>query len=101
MQIPTIDEARRISSKKYEANVYEWKNILTDYIANSISTAMTDGKYRCLVNLTGYIQDEAFHEAFDTITNSLEQQGYDICYTISDKEIEEICICENIRISWY
>lgn len=101
MRILPIDEARRISSSKYEANVHEWKENITDRIATVMSAAIVDGKFRCNVDFTSYIQDEAFHEALDEITNSLEQQGYDIRYTISNKEIDEICICENIRISWY
>jgi len=100
MRIPTIDEARRISSGKYETNVHEWKETITDRIAMAISAVMVDGKFRCKVDFTSYVQDEAFHEALDEITNSLEQQGYDVCYTISNQEIDEICICENIRISW-
>lgn len=101
MRILPIDEARRISSGRYEANKHEWKENITDRIATIMSAAITDGKFRCKVDFTSYIQDEAFYEALDEVTNSLEQQGYDVCYTISDKEVDEICICENIRISWY
>lgn len=101
MEILSIDEARRISSGRYEANVHEWKGIITDRIAMAISAATVDGKFRCRIDFTSYIQDGAFHEALDEITNSLEQQGYDVCYTLSDKQVDEICICENIRISWY
>lgn len=101
MRILPIDEARRISSGRYEANKHEWKENITDRIAMAISAATVDGKFRCKVDFTSYVQDEAFHEALDEITNTLEQQGYDVCYTISDKQVDEICICENIRISWY
>lgn len=101
MMIPTIDEARRVSSKKYEANIFEWKNILTDCIANSISAATVSGKYRCTTNFTCYIQDEAFHDALNEIITSLEQQGYDVLSTISGDEAEDTLVCENIRISWY
>lgn len=101
MMIPTIDEARRVTSKKYEANVFEWKNILTDCIAHSISAATVVGKYRCTVDFTCYAQDEAFHDALNEIGNSMEQQGYDVLYTTSGDEAEDSLVCENIRVSWF
>ena len=101
MRILSIDEARRISSNKYEANMREWNETITDCIAIAMSAAMVDGKFRCKVDFTSYAQDEAFHDSLNEICNNLEKEGYDILYTTSGSEIEDTFICENIRISWY
>lgn len=101
MNIPSIDEARNISSKKYETNISEWKNIITNYIAKSISNAAEIGKFRCVVDLTYYPQDDAFYDVLTEIGNDMEKQGYDILYTTSGDETEDSFMYENIRISWY
>lgn len=100
MLIPTIDEARLVSTKKYETNVSEWRNTLSNCIAHSISAATVNGKFRCKVDFTAYIQDEAFHSALNSIGDDMEKEGYSILYTTSGDEAEETFNCENIRISW-